>query len=317
MYKFSVPSKTFLIGEYSVMQGGTGLLVGTHPRFEAFVEKVNPGEEATYEGFSQAGPAMSYLKDHINAFAEYSVRIHDPHYAKGGMGWSSAQFVILYALNQWIQNQGKDLVIDRKQILEDYLHYAWNGEGWAPSGLDVVCHLEGGLMQVTAPRKIVSNRIESVILEDYYHFNEWPLSDLDFCLIRTGKKVATHAHLSNLNAIELTKLSEISSQAAESLKQKNEEKFLSCIQEFRENLIEQSLVEPRTLQIFQHLHERPEVLTYKGCGALGADVILVIVISDLLQDFKDWVAQEDYEWLASSQDITKGLLVEEMKDEEE
>ncbi len=31
--EFSVPCKTFILGEYAVLKGGPGILVGTEPRF--------------------------------------------------------------------------------------------------------------------------------------------------------------------------------------------------------------------------------------------------------------------------------------------
>ena len=102
MFKFSVPSKTFIIGEYAVLEGGPGILIGTAPRFDAFVQENVENAESVIEGLSSHGPAMDFLKDHLDLFSKYSMKFHDPHNGKGGLGWSSAQFVLLYTIREWI-----------------------------------------------------------------------------------------------------------------------------------------------------------------------------------------------------------------------
>lgn len=312
MYKFSCPSKTFLTGEYAVLQGGSGILVGTFPRFEAKVKKVSTSQNGFIEGLSPQGPSMDFLKDNIDLFSSYSIHFHDPHEGKGGLGWSSAQFIMLYAMKKWILNDQVLPNIDPKELLEVFLKYAWNGQGWAPSGLDVLCQLKGGILQVTAPKKFENSKILSVMIEDYQEYINWPFQDISFCLLRTGTKVATHAHLSGLNSINFSELAKFSKLTGESLKVKDEELFLDCINQFRESLISQYLVDPNSVKLYSMLQDRPEVLAYKGCGALGADVILVITVKELIGDFLDWAKSIDFEIIATSNDVSRGLTVEEM-----
>ncbi len=310
MFKFSVPSKTFLTGEYAVLQGGSGVLVGTFPRFEAVIRKVDADRDGMIEGLSLQGPAMDFLKNNIDIFSSYSISFYDPHEGKGGLGWSSAQFIMLYALKAWIKNDQVLPDIKPTELLEEFLRYAWNGQGWAPSGLDVLCQLQGGILQVTAPKKFENSKILSVLIEDYKHYANWPFQDISFCLLRTGTKVATHAHLSGLSSINFSELAKYSLLTGESLEVKDEELFLDCVNQFRESLINQQLVDSNSVGLYSHLQERPEVLAYKGCGALGADVILVITIKELMSDFMDWAEENDFEVIATSNDVSSGLTVE-------
>jgi hypothetical protein len=317
MFKFSVPSKTFLIGEYAVLQGSSGILVGTFPRFEAKIKKVEVQENGFIEGLSPQGPSMDFLKDNIDVFSSYSIMFHDPHEGKGGLGWSSAQFIMLYALREWIRNGQVLPDINPKALLEEYLKYSWNGQGWAPSGLDVLCQLQGGILQVTAPKKYQDSKLLSVLIEEYHHYKDWPFQDISFCLLRTGTKVATHAHLSGLNSINFGELARFSLLTGESLKVKDEELFLDCINQFRESLINQHLVDPNSVKLYSLLQERPEVLAYKGCGALGADVILVINVRELMSDFMDWARENDFDIIATSEDVSRGLTVEELMESDD
>lgn len=315
---FVLPSKTFLLGEYAVLDGGTGILVGTKPNFEMHIASSKPSEKSVIEGLSKKGPAIEFLKDHLDIFSNYEIRFVDPHESRGGFGWSGAQFLFLYALKQWHeQGQSPEKLpsINRNQILAEFLSYAWNGEGWAPSGLDIISQLYGGVLCVSSPRKIKDNKVISVTVDRFDKQEEWPFQGIDFCLLRTGSKVATHNHLSSLKNVELTNLKAFSEKAGKSLQTKNEEAFIESLREFREELKEQSLIDPSSLKMIREIEERPEVLVAKGCGALGADVILVILVKELRNEFMEWAEEENFIVVANSKKLQDGLHYKELESE--
>ena len=73
MYQLSCPSKTFLIGEYAVLDGGHGVVVSTGPRFKMKFHEIEEGEESYIKGLSPQGPPMEFLKKHLSLFSHFSI----------------------------------------------------------------------------------------------------------------------------------------------------------------------------------------------------------------------------------------------------
>lgn len=319
MYRLSCPSKTFIIGEYAVLDGGHGVVVGTGPRFEMKFREIQQGEESYIKGLSPQGPPMDFLRDNLEIFSDFQIDMYDPHEHRGGFGWSSAQFLFLYFLKVWVENGKPHSLpeINREEILHSFLSYSWDGEGWAPSGLDILSQLEGGLLFLQSPRKVSEGKLEPIEFGDYEKLDKWPFEEIQFCLIRTGNKIATHSHLSNLQHIGTASLAKLGHDVGNSLMNPNEENFIDGINSFREALREQDLVDPSSWNTQQELLSRPEVLGIKGCGALGADVLLLVLVDELMDDFMEWAAEEDYLIVGNSRDIHKGLDFEKMNQSEE
>ena len=309
MYQISCPSKTFLIGEYAVLEGGHGVVVSTGPRFSAQFRVIGDQEESYIRGLSPQGPAMDFLKDHLKIFSRLAIEMQDPHQHKGGFGWSSAQFLFLYALRQWWRAGRPEQLpaLDRSDLLKSFLDYSWDGSGWAPSGLDILSQLEGQLLFLQSPRKVIDGMVAPIEFSEYHQIQAWPFSDIQFVLLRTGRKIATHSHLSSLQQLGTASLGKCAEDAGRSLLDRNEEAFIAAINEFRELLRDQDLLDPQSWNTQQELLQRPEVLAIKGCGALGADVLLCIVVSELLEDFLEYVEEEDFVVVGTSLTIAEGL----------
>jgi hypothetical protein len=293
--------------------------VGTGPRFVARFEEIEEGQESYIKGLSPHGPPMDFLKDNLEVFSDFKIEMTDPHEHKGGFGWSSAHFLFLYVLKLWIE-KGKPQElpeIPREQLLSTFLKYSWDGEGWAPSGLDILSQLEGGLLFLQSPRKIKDGELQPIEFGDYHKLSKWPFSEIQFCLIRTGNKIATHSHLSNLQQIGTSVLAKIAYDAGTSLLDPHEENFITNINQFRDALREEDLVDPSSWSTQQDLMQRPEVLGIKGCGALGADVLLVVLVDELMEDFIEWASDEGYFVVGNSRDLHEGLVLEEIKEDDE
>ena len=94
----SVPSKTFLLGEYSILNGGRALLINNEPRFSCSLVPTEDSKGA--QGFSQLGAAARLLQD-ID-LSGYSLHFQDPHEGQGGFGASGAQYIFAYAVKLFL-----------------------------------------------------------------------------------------------------------------------------------------------------------------------------------------------------------------------
>ena len=113
----------------------------------------------------------------------------------------------------------------------------------------------------------------------------WPFKNLSFALIQTGENLKTWKHLENLKQKNFSKLKEISLKALEAVRSSSEPLFLQSIQDYQKALEEQGLTHPSTKKILQQLDSHPEILAVKGCGAMGAEVIVVFFKKDTPLDF--------------------------------
>jgi mevalonate kinase len=180
---------------------------------------------------------------------------YDPYEGLGGFGASGAEFVIA------AKRQG---MVDVWKVLESY-----KKQGFAGSGADVVAQWQGGMTYFYARNNI----IESI---------SWPFEDLVVGLIHTGYKIKTHEHLEklNLDKLDLSSLEKIVLDCYENLKNKNQNLFLKTIVDYAQELDRLGLVSDTTkllLNKFTQHNPNNIILGYKGCGAMGADVVLVII----------------------------------------
>lgn len=291
---FSVPGKTFLAGEYLVLNEGPALLFLSQPCFELTAK---PGK-GQVEGLHQNSPAGLFIRKHKDYFAKLDISFKDPHQGIGGFGASTAQFLSAYAL--WLYKEAAQLdmekILDFKHILEAYYEVAWNGQGLRPSGADVVGQLIGSLTFFEKRQGLINVK-------------NWPFSGLEFYLIHTGNKVATHEHLRMLKKFDTTNLEQSFVQIKESFDVASEEKFLEGIKSYAKGLKELNFTCEPTLNLLKDLQSIPGVRAAKGCGALGADVVLVITKKDFGQGVKQYCEIQGLKILASNNDIAPGLQV--------
>lgn len=255
----SVPSKTFLLGEYLALHGGPSLVITHFPRFELAITQANV---PTVFGISPDSPAGKYITDHQDDFARLALTFQDPHQGKGGFGASTAQFLLTYAfINRFslpLAGEGWG-----EGLLRTYLSYAWNGVGLKPSGADLMAQATG---------KITLFAREPWRLEAY----DWPFKEMGFLLIKTRHKLATHQHLAALPAFKSEKLYACMQTALQHFFASDEQGFANSVNHYAELLAQADLVSQDTLLLMAELKKIPGVLAAKGCGALGADTILIL-----------------------------------------
>jgi mevalonate kinase len=276
--RLSVPSKSFFLGEYLALVGGRTLLAATLPRFEM---RFLPGSGAV-RGIDPTSPAGLLISAHSGTFGTVDVEFFDPHAGAGGWGASAAQFLMCYAALERIRENGaheRASGIDIERLLSVYVDVAWDGYGYSPSGADIIAQLEGGIVEFAKADRAIQK-------------HGWPFDDLEFLFVPTGNKVATHDHLRDLGRVDVTVFSAHANSACAALVSRDSARFVGAMRGYADELERQTLVHPDTVAILQRLDALPGVLARKGCGALGADVVVAIVRSDSAKAIAATIARE-------------------------
>lgn len=291
---FTIPGKTFLAGEYLALHGGPALVFLSQPCFELEVIKGTGSKGVIHKD----SPAGLFMQKHEDYFSQFDINFLDPYMGRGGFGASTAQFLAVYALwlNKEAHHQDMEKLLDFKHMLEAYYEVAWSGVGRRPSGADLVGQLKGALTFFEKRQGLISVK-------------SWPFEDLEFFLIHTGNKLATHEHLKNLSDFDPSSLEKSFSVIRESFEKQQSDLFIQGIQSYAEALKELGFTLPETLDLLTKVKTLKGVKAAKGCGALGADVVLVVTAKGESQALKDYCLQHSLSILSSSGKISSGLQV--------
>lgn len=296
----SVPGKTFLVGEYLAMHGGPSILLNTAPRF---ILNVVPATGSQREvAFPRESPAGRFLARHAHELSHYKFVFSDPHMGKGGLGASSAQFVLAYAFSASLNPATRQQNLELNRVLTEFRACAWDldrGDQNQASGADVVSQLTG---QVTVFDG-VSGRASAL---------SWPFPRLRFTLIRTGQKLATHEHLktqaSQPGEIPLTDLKKAVAMAIRSFSEKDDSLLIQAVKDYASSLSVAHLVAPQTNEILRLMKSGiPGILAAKGCGAMGADVVLILHRKEAADEIAFAVKRQGLEVCGSDQSLSPGL----------
>ncbi len=248
----TVPGKTFLLGEYAVLQGGDALIFTHDPKFQCVFSKAR----SSTPPFHQESPAGKFYQANLDAFNGVSIDFNNPYHLLGGLGASSAEFLSLYL------NLHKKLPVDNKALLKEYWRFAYSGDGQKPSGADLIAQAHGGLCHYNASNHRASS-------------TNWIFPDLGFVIIHTQKKLPTHNHLKALSPPNLSQLIALSKMIVPILLKKDSQQFIELIQHTQNELETLSLSTTHSLELLDIINRLPHVLAAKGCGAMGADTIAI------------------------------------------
>lgn len=312
MFQYSVPSKTFIVGEYGVLVDGPAIVACTEPRFK--LRKAQSPSEKSFDSFSPLSPAGRLMACHSEiSWKDYF--FDDPHQGRGGFGASSAQFIFV---NKIIENHCKpaSAEVNRRTGVQDF--EVWkkfrdleNAEGKdaldcmrpedsfiKPSGVDLLAQLTGGLA-------IVDIKTQSAKSLD------WPFRNLSFLIFRTGIKVETHAHFNKVSKDSCARLANIAVFAIEAFQRTDSLEFLKAISEFDSVMIGQCLYSVDSETRWQSLRTHKDVLAVKGCGAMGADTVIVFCESSTASSLREFIANKlKLEFVTNSSELAQGFLKE-------
>ena len=280
---WQIPAKTFLLGEYAAITEASAIILTTTPYFEL---SLTDSEQLT--GIHPESPAGVWW--HQQKYSGKGLSWNDPYNGLGGLGASSAQFLASYLASSSLENQIPDLTA----MLRSYHQSSWSGIGLRPSGYDVIAQSQQGCVYINKQKKTVLSY-------------DWPFKDLSFLLLHTGIKLATHHHLQAANLPlphQIEELSLIVDEAKQAFDQINSEQLLRAINNYHHQLNELNLVAQHSLDFINQLKTHPEVLAVKGCGALGADILLVLTARHDAQYLKDRLHSQNWSVLATEKNLT-------------
>ncbi|MBO9666335.1 MAG: hypothetical protein J7501_05930 [Bdellovibrio sp.] len=293
---FSIPGKTFLVGEYLALHGGPTLVALSKPCFELKAKKGSGSLGIIHP----ESPAGKFIAAHSEYFQKFDLEFVDPYQGLGGFGASTAQFLGAYAL--WLYKephlQGMEQVFDYKHLLATYTEFAWNGQGTPPSGADLIGQMKGSLTFFEKRRGMLS------VLG-------WPFEDLEFYLIHTGNKVPTHEHLKTLKEFDSSGLEKAFAKVYESFGPQNSEGLIEGVQAYAAELKTLGFTCEPTLELLEDIRALEGVKAAKGCGALGSDVLFVITGRGQATALENYCQNKKLKIVSSHRQISSGLQVSE------
>ena len=261
-FNFKVPSKTFLVGEYAVLKGGPALVLNTQPLFSFNVTK---SSESDCKGIHPLSPAGKWLRSRAVYFKGLKTHFQDPWQERGGFGASSAQFLFVHALTSILQ--GDFPFIDGERYLEKLLSdffSLYDGEvGAKPSGVDLVAQFLGGVSLIEKERE--KSRLTN-----------WPFEYKNFLLFKTGHKIKSHEHLKNLKSKDLDPIVEQARKCVFLFEKIEWSAFVESIKHYQYLLSKNQWTYDKTTNLLNDIRAWPEVEAVKGCGAQGADTIVLL-----------------------------------------
>lgn len=291
MITLNLPSKTYLLGEYIVLQGEPCLILNTPPYFKAKFPSTVKNQ------FHPKSPVGLLLKKNSEFFKNYPIEFFDPHEGKGGFGASGAQFLAGYAALYGIQKNVEWL----ETLLNHYWDLLKSDNSVLTSGADLVAQVCGSFEEVVIPNLYSRRdkfREESPSNIVYWNRSKrqldnftWPFSDLSYCLIRTGYQCITHEKIKKLSLSVVNEMSHIAEQAYIAFQSKNSANFLEAIKSYADRMKKESCLLESTDELIQFLYRSNLIEAAKGCGALGADVVLILLPPEKMSAFLNWLSE--------------------------
>ena len=283
MTTWSIPAKTFLVGEYAAIVGSPAILLTTAPCFQIALSD-KPG----LHGIHSESPA-GHLWERCGPMG-VGLEWHDPYQGCGGMGASSAQFLGAYLACMHVQKK----MANQEDMLAAYMQHAWNGDGLRPSGYDVLAQSQQGCVYIDRQKSIS-------------HVFSWPFRDIAFVLLHTGKKLATHHHLKKMALpSQMSSLAIIVERARNAFLSMDSQGLIDCVNDYHWQLAQMDLVAEHSVDPIASFRARPDVLAVKGCGALGADVLLLLVPAKNQEALSHQLSTKGWTILATSANLYTG-----------
>lgn len=298
--RLRIPCKTFLIGEYAVLEGGPCLGAATAPHFEMTFSRSDNGAKSYTPSFHPDSPAGKFSAAHARLFENLKVQFFDPLDSRGGFGASTAQYLGLWAYREMMAgSMSWNEVLQPlkiKAMVHEYRTYATSSEGRSPSGADLVFQLVGGLCWMDSATWEIQKM-------------KWPWVNSVGYFISTGNKLSTHLHLQQLGDFNSTELFRILQKSRLALKTTDLLQWLESLHEYSQALDLLGLVSPETSLLLKAIRDWPGVQAAKGCGALGADVIFCVVKTDHDEDFQLALKTHQLKLIASTQTMSAGVEI--------
>lgn len=282
--EYIIPGKTFLLGEYSALVGGSALGLATGPGF-----KINYLQnKSSIFPFSEKSPAGLLWNKNKTHFENLTICMKDRFGNYGGFGKSTAEYLsVLIPL--WQKKKSisfDDARTEYKKISQQ--------SGAQVSGLDLAIQYFGDITFYDS-------------IENQYSATKWIFKDYDFILVSTGKKIKTHEHLQNLDLKSINHFPDISDAIIELYFKQQIQEFIQGLKEWSHFLNKSKLLISSSQELKEILEKDQDILCVKPCGALGADVLLVICELEKSRSVQAKMNELKLKVQATSLDLMSGI----------
>ena len=295
MFEILIPSKCFVFGEYVAMAGGPALVYSGPPLFKIQIaEAQSEAESLNLPAYlASQSPAGKWLKKKGSSLGHWQV---ETPYSQGGLGRSSAEFLALYLFlkhnvcsktstwtlpltpsEAWTMWEDFQSLYQEKHFETQALK---KNKSLSPSGYDVLAQSQKGFILIESAAK----RLQL--------FSQWPFKDLWIGFFPVGVKQPTHEHLKQLPWINHHgdgfipgRLQVLAAHLAEAFLERKQDHFIESLREFRHELQVWGLESKLTSEWIDRIQHLKGFVVAKGCGALGADFVMVVVEKAYLEPF--------------------------------
>ncbi len=273
-YKITVASKTFFVGEYAVLEHFSGIVLSTSPRFELTCERVGENIEGgslqlncSLGGERALSRLISKNEELLNP---YNINFIDPHNRCGGFGASSARFLMLARLIKELKGE-KFCIFETIRLFQDLGFDENNQNSLKPSGADIATQFVGGvgiLNQDEQGEKAVTSI-------------NWVFDELRCLIFKTSCKVDTGRHLEGLNSSfatcgAISPLRALVQTGVQAFFEKKSTDIIDVVNEYSNVMNKIGLTHDYTNNLLSQMRGHDVVLAVKGCGAMAADVVIVL-----------------------------------------
>lgn len=279
-----IAGKTFLSGEYAVLEGGSAIALATKPFFE-FSEI--PKENFEKINIHPSSAAGLYLKSKHQNIENLYIK---NGYGVGGFGQSTAEFI--YA---WLKLNKQSWPIPKHlhlHIYQDYLNLFTDSKSQKPSGADLLTQINKGL---SVFKNDQSADVRSM---------PWPFENIEVLIFSTGLKIKTHEHLQALDRRHCRDLVGLSHEVADHFLNQDVVQFQHSLKTWIVALEDKGLTHPQVIEIGSHFKAQFTDCIFKPCGALGADVITVVAPLGLKERVIKYADSVKLKYQTSSSDLS-------------
>ncbi len=279
-----IAGKTFLSGEYAVLEGGSAIGLATKPYFE-FSDTEKPDfERINIHSSSAAGLYLHSKRQKIdNLYIKNG-------YGVGGFGQSTAEFIYVWLkMNQQTWPLAKNLHL---KIYQDYLNLFSQDIKTKPSGADLLTQINSG---VSIFKNDQTADVTSML---------WPFNNYEVLVFSTGLKIKTHEHLQTLDRKHCRDLVGLSNEVVDSFKNKNSDQFLQTLKIWIKTLEDKGLTDPKVSKIAKAFKAQFSDCVFKPCGALGADVVAIITPKTTVKAVINYANTVNFKYQTSSSDLS-------------
>lgn len=128
-----------------------------------------------------------------------------------------------------------------------------------------------------------------------------------FLIFKTGYKVKSHEHLSDIHDENLLPLIEISKKSQFLFQNAEWSAFVESIKSYQQQLIVNKWTCEKSIELINQIKSWPEVEVVKGCGAQGADTIVLLCDDSLSIGLKEKCRGLGLEYVADKMNLSRGF----------